>query len=57
MEVIALVVVGIYQLFPRYANFTEHYVYTTTLNSATVYWNSDRAVDAVQYSLEMAVDG
>lgn len=36
---------------PRYANFTEHYVNSTGLNSITVIWNADAGCDAVQYSL------
>lgn len=36
---------------PRYANFTEHYVSSTGLNSVTIKWNADAGCDAVQYSL------
>lgn len=36
---------------PRYANFTQHYVKSKTLNSVTVYWASDSARDHTQYSL------
>lgn len=36
---------------PRYANFTEHYIYATGLNSITVHWNADAGCDWVQYSL------
>lgn len=36
---------------PRYANFTEHYVQSTGLNSITVHWNADASCDWVQYSL------
>lgn len=36
---------------PRYANFTEHYISATLLNSISVYWNADASIDAVQYSL------
>lgn len=36
---------------PRYANFTEHYVNSTGLNSITINWNADAACDAVQYSI------
>lgn len=36
---------------PRYANFTEHYVSGTGLNSITVKWNADHTIDKVQYSL------
>ena len=36
---------------PRYANFTEHYVYATGLNSIEVRWNADAMCDRVQYSL------
>lgn len=36
---------------PRYANFTEHYVSSTGLNSVTIKWNADATCDAVQYSL------
>lgn len=36
---------------PRYANFTEHYVESTGLNSITVYWNADNPVDAVKVSV------
>lgn len=36
---------------PRYANFTEHYVQSTGLNSITVHWDADAACDWVQYSI------
>ena len=36
---------------PRYANFTEHYIYSVGLNSIRVKWNADAAVDCVQYSI------
>lgn len=36
---------------PRYANFTEHYVQGTGLNSITIHWNANVGVDWVQYSL------
>ena len=36
---------------PEYANFTEHYISNTGLNSITVNWNADAACDAVFYSL------
>lgn len=36
---------------PRYANFTEHYVESTGLNSIKVHWNADASVDWLQYSL------
>ena len=36
---------------PRYANFTEHYVSSTDLNSITIHWNADAGCDWVQYSL------
>lgn len=36
---------------PRYANFTEHYIYSAGLNSVTVKWNADASVDWVQYSI------
>lgn len=36
---------------PRYANFTEHYISSTGLNSITVHWNADASCDYVQYSL------
>jgi hypothetical protein len=36
---------------PRHANFTEHYISSTGLNSITVRWNTDAYVDWVQYSL------
>ncbi len=36
---------------PRHANFTEHYVSDTTLNSITVKWNADAGCDYIQYSL------
>lgn len=36
---------------PRYANFTEHYVSSTGLNSVSVHWNADSNCDWVQYSL------
>lgn len=36
---------------PRYANFTEHYVSSTGLNSVKIKWNADATCDAVQYSL------
>lgn len=36
---------------PRYANFTEHYVNSTGLNSITINWNADATCDYVQYSL------
>lgn len=36
---------------PRYANFTQHYVSSTGLNSITVYWSADSACDWLQYSL------
>jgi len=44
---------GYWQLdsLPRYANFTEHYVSATGLNSISVHWNADAACDWVQYSL------
>lgn len=36
---------------PRYANFTEHYIYSTALNSISVHWSADANCDWVQYSL------
>lgn len=36
---------------PRYANFTQHYIQSKTMNSITVYWASDVARDHTQYSL------
>lgn len=36
---------------PRYANFTQHYIQSKTLNSITVYWATDAARDYTQYSL------
>lgn len=36
---------------PRYANFTEHYISSTGLNSISVKWNADAGCDTVQYSL------
>lgn len=39
---------------PRYANFTEHYVKSTGLNSISVRWNADHTIDWVQYSLNGA---
>lgn len=36
---------------PRYANFTEHSVKSTTLNTITISWNADSGCDKVQYSL------
>ena len=35
----------------QYANFTEHYVSGTGLESITINWNADASVDWVQYSL------
>lgn len=37
--------------FPQYANFTEHRINSTSLNSISVFWNADVECDAVQYSL------
>ena len=36
---------------PRYANFTQHYISSRSINTATVYWNADVTCDYVQYSL------
>lgn len=36
---------------PRYANFTEHWISATGLNSVTVHWATDVPCDWVQYSL------
>lgn len=36
---------------PRYANFTEHRIDSTGLNSITVRWSADSACDWLQYSL------
>ena len=36
---------------PRYANFTEHWISATGLNSVTVHWATDAPCDRVQYSL------
>lgn len=36
---------------PRYANFTNHYVSETTLNTLSVHWEADSNCDASQYSL------
>lgn len=36
---------------PRYANFTKHYIESTTEDSITVYWNSDANCNGLQYSL------
>lgn len=36
---------------PRYANFTEHYISSTGLNSISVRWNADSGCDWLQYSL------
>ena len=35
---------------PRYANFTEHWISATGLNSVTVHWATDVPCDRVQYS-------
>lgn len=40
---------------PRYANFTEHYIQSVGLNSATVYSSADSSIDYVQYSLNGGV--
>ena len=36
---------------PRYANFTQHYISSKSINTATVYWNADASCDYIQYSL------
>jgi hypothetical protein len=36
---------------PRYANFTQHYISSKSINTATVYWGTDAARDYTQYSL------
>lgn len=36
---------------PRYANFTNHYVSGTTLNTLSVHWEVDSNCDVSQYSL------
>ena len=36
---------------PRQANFTSHYVESTTLNSIKVHWSADAQCDWLQYSL------
>lgn len=36
---------------PRYANFIEHWIGATGLNSVTVHWATDAPCDRVQYSL------
>lgn len=35
----------------RYANFTQHYIQSRTMNTITVYWNADASCDHLQYSL------
>lgn len=35
----------------RYANFTQHYIQSRTMNTITVYWNADASCDYLQYSL------
>lgn len=44
---------GSYSLpaMPKYANFTEHYIYEVTENSISVYWSADSECDYLQYSL------
>lgn len=42
---------SVYIDLPRYANFTEHYIQSTTINAIFVRWNADASCDAVQYSL------
>lgn len=36
---------------PRYANFTQHYVSATGINTFSITWGADASCDAVQYSL------
>lgn len=36
---------------PRYANFTQHYINTIGINTASVHWGADANCDSVQYSL------
>lgn len=36
---------------PRYANLTQHYIQSKSINTATVYWATDAARDWTQYSL------
>lgn len=36
---------------PRYANFIEHWISATGLNSVTVHWATDAPCDRIQYSL------
>ena len=36
---------------PRYANFTEHYVESTGLNTIKVHWNADATCDWLQYKI------
>lgn len=36
---------------PRYADFTEHYISKTDINTISVHWNANATCDAVQYSL------
>lgn len=37
---------------PRYADFTEHYVVDTGLNTIAIKWNANASCDYVQYSLD-----
>ena len=35
----------------RYANFTQHYVQSKSMNTVSIYWNADASCDYVQYSI------
>lgn len=36
---------------PRYANFTKHYVEAKSINTVTMHWEADRAINAWQHSI------
>lgn len=36
---------------PRYANFTQHYVQSKSMNTVSIYWNADASCDYIQYSI------
>lgn len=36
---------------PRYANFTQHYVSTKTINTVSIHWEADAGINAWQHSI------
>lgn len=42
---------SVYIDLPRYANFTQHYVKSTSIETAIIKWSADSNIDFLQYSI------